>query len=71
VSVASQTGYRIHTWGGDPVWESFDRAEPGPGEVLIEVEACGVGLTVLNAIRGDLGDDPGLLPRCRVMNWWE
>lgn len=63
MSVGSQTGYRIHTWGSDPVQESFDRPEPGPGEVLVEVEACGVGLTVLNAIRGDLGNDPRLLPR--------
>lgn len=63
MSVRSQTGFRIHAWGTEPVQETFDRAEPGPGEVLIEVEACGVGLTVLNSIRGDLGNDPGLLPR--------
>ena len=63
MSVASQTGFRIHAWGTEPVRETFDRAEPVPGEVLIEVEACGVGLTVLNSIRGDLGNDPGLLPR--------
>ncbi|MGH3342717.1 MAG: alcohol dehydrogenase catalytic domain-containing protein [Carbonactinosporaceae bacterium] len=36
---------------------------PGPGEVLVEVEACGIGLTVLNCIDGQLSDDPGLLPR--------
>ena len=63
MSVTSQTGYRIHAWGTEPVRETFDRAGPLPGEVLIEVEACGVGLTVLNSIRGDLGNDPGLLPR--------
>lgn len=63
MSVSSQTGYRIHAWGTEPVRETFDRAEPVPGEVLIEIEACGVGLTVLNSIRGDLGNDPGLLPR--------
>ena len=63
MSVSSQTGYRIHAWGTEPVQETFDRAEPGAGEVLIEVEACGVGLTVLNSIRGDLGNDPRLLPR--------
>ena len=63
MSVTSQTGFRIHAWGTEPVQETFDRAEPVPGEVLIEVEACGVGLTVLNSIRGDLGNDPGLLPR--------
>jgi D-arabinose 1-dehydrogenase-like Zn-dependent alcohol dehydrogenase len=63
VNVGSQTGYRIHAWGTEPVQESFDRVGPGLGEVLIAVEACGVGLTVLNSIRGDLGNDPALLPR--------
>lgn len=36
---------------------------PGQGEVLINVEACSVGLTVLNCMNGDLDDQPGLLPR--------
>lgn len=36
--------------------------EPGPQEVQVRVEACGVGLTVLNCMRGDLDDDPRLLP---------
>ncbi len=58
-----QTGFRVHEWGIDPRWESFPVPSPGPGEVLIEVEACGVGLTVLNCINGDLGNDPKLLPR--------
>ena len=56
-------GYRVHTWGTDPVWEEMPSPEPGPGEVLVQVEACGVGLTVLNCINGNLGDDPALLPR--------
>lgn len=58
-----QTGYRIHEWGTDPVWEEFARPSPGPNEVLVEVEACSVGLTVLNCINGDIADDPALLPR--------
>lgn len=36
---------------------------PDEAEVLIRTIACGVGLTVLNCIRGDLGDDPKDLPR--------
>jgi D-arabinose 1-dehydrogenase-like Zn-dependent alcohol dehydrogenase len=36
--------------------------EPGPGEVLVDVLACAVGLTTRNMLRGDLGDDPRLLP---------
>jgi D-arabinose 1-dehydrogenase-like Zn-dependent alcohol dehydrogenase len=57
------TGYRIHQWGGPLRWESFDIAEPGRGEVLIRVEACGIGLTVLNCIRGDLANASAKLPR--------
>jgi propanol-preferring alcohol dehydrogenase len=56
-------GFRVHTWGTDPVWDEMPRPDAGPGEVLVQVEACGVGLTVLNCINGNLGDDPGLLPR--------
>lgn len=58
-----QTGHRLHEWGEDPVWEEFAYAPPGPGEVLVKVEACGVGLTVLNWAAGDLTNDPSLLPR--------
>jgi propanol-preferring alcohol dehydrogenase len=54
---------RIHRWGGELVIEDVPEPEPGAGEVLVEVIACGVGLTVLNYMRGDLGDDPADLPR--------
>ena len=57
------TGYRIHQWGGPLRWESFDIPPPGPGEVLIRAEACGIGLTVLNCIRGDLANPSATLPR--------
>lgn len=59
----TQRGFRIHRWNTDPIWEDFELGRPGSGEVTVRVEACGVGLTVLNAIRGDLGSDPTLLPR--------
>jgi D-arabinose 1-dehydrogenase-like Zn-dependent alcohol dehydrogenase len=54
---------QISVWGG-PL-ELVERPEPEPanGEVLVDVEACGVGLTVLNYIRGDLGNDSRDLPR--------
>ena len=59
----TQSGFRVHRWDTDPIWEEFELRRPGPGEVTVQVEACGVGLTVLNAIRGDLGNDPTFLPR--------
>jgi D-arabinose 1-dehydrogenase-like Zn-dependent alcohol dehydrogenase len=55
-------GWRLHSWGPDLRWESFEVAKPGAGEVLVEVEACGVGLTVLNCMDGNLDDSARLLP---------
>jgi D-arabinose 1-dehydrogenase-like Zn-dependent alcohol dehydrogenase len=56
-------GRSISAWGGEPELQTLPDPAPGQGEVLVRVEACGVGLTVLNCINGDLGDDPGDLPR--------
>ena len=56
-------GFRIHQWGGELQLEQLPEPVPAPGEVLVRVEACGVGLTVLNAMRGDFTQDPGLVPR--------
>jgi propanol-preferring alcohol dehydrogenase len=57
------TGYRIHEWGGPLRWETFEVPDPQSGEVRIRVEACGIGLTVLNCIRGDLAHDTARVPR--------
>jgi D-arabinose 1-dehydrogenase-like Zn-dependent alcohol dehydrogenase len=54
---------RIHEWDGALRLEEVPDPVPADDEVLIRVEACGVGLTVLNCIRGDLGNDPDDLPR--------
>jgi len=54
---------RIHRWGGELRLEEVPDPRPSEDEVLVRVEACGVGLTVLNCIRGDLGDDAADLPR--------
>lgn len=56
-------GYRVEQWGSDPTWTDLSEPVAGPGDVLVEVEACGVGLTVLNCINGDLDASPDLLPR--------
>ena len=49
-------GYRLHAWGGPLSWEEWETPQPGAGDALIQVEACGIGLTVLNCIRGDLSN---------------
>src|SRR5919202_4014792 len=56
-------GRSISAWGGEPELRTLADPAPGEGELLVRVEACGVGLTVLNCINGDLGDDPADLPR--------
>jgi D-arabinose 1-dehydrogenase-like Zn-dependent alcohol dehydrogenase len=56
-------GRSIASWGAVPEPVELPDPQPGEGEVLIQVEACGVGLTVVNCIRGDLGNDPDDLPR--------
>jgi D-arabinose 1-dehydrogenase-like Zn-dependent alcohol dehydrogenase len=56
-------GYRISAWGSDPVWETFERPRPAEDEALVRVDACSIGLTVLNMIRGDLADERATLPR--------
>ena len=50
----------IEAWDGPLADGERPGPSPGPGEVAVEVEACGVGLTVLNCIRGDLGTPHGL-----------
>jgi D-arabinose 1-dehydrogenase-like Zn-dependent alcohol dehydrogenase len=53
----------IDEWGGALQRGERPKPQPAEGELLVRVEACGVGLTVLNCIHGDLGDDPGDVPR--------
>jgi len=53
----------LHEWGGEVVYEQVPTPVPGPGEALVKVEACGVGLTVLNYMQGNMGRRPEDLPR--------
>jgi D-arabinose 1-dehydrogenase-like Zn-dependent alcohol dehydrogenase len=53
----------IDRWDGELRHGERPSPHPGEGEVLVDVAACGVGLTVLNCMRGDLGSDPDDLPR--------
>lgn len=61
--VEEQQGYRIHRWGGPLQWDTFPRGVPGPGEALVRVDACGIGLTVRNYTSGNLTTREDLLPR--------
>lgn len=53
----------VHQWGQEVVYERVPDPVPNSDEVLIRVEACGVGRTVLNYIGGQLGARPEQLPR--------
>lgn len=53
----------LHQWGGEVVHEEVATPSPGPSEALVKVEACGVGLTVLNYMKGNHGQRPEDLPR--------
>lgn len=54
---------RISEWGGPLELAEVPDPAPGNGEVRVRVEACGIGLTVLNCMQGQLGNDPSYLPR--------
>jgi D-arabinose 1-dehydrogenase-like Zn-dependent alcohol dehydrogenase len=53
----------IEAWDGELLDGERPQPEPNDGEALVRVEACSIGLTVLNCIRGDLGADEADLPR--------
>ena len=53
----------LHGWGDALSHEKVPTPVPGRGEVLVRVEACGVGLTVLNYMNGNMDRRPELLPR--------
>lgn len=53
-------GLRIHDVGGDLCAEQLPEPRPAADEVLIQVEACGIGRTLLNAIDGRLARPPDL-----------
>ena len=53
----------LDDWGGELTVREIDRPEPGPGEVRVEVGACGVTRTIENVVQGGLDDDPSLTPR--------
>lgn len=53
-------GAVLHEFGGDVVVRDVPEPVPGPGQVLVAVEACGIGLTLERARTGALG---GTTPR--------
>lgn len=54
----------LHRWGGPLVAEERPIPRPGHGEVLIAVDACGVGSTLVNVRDGRMASSPNAaLPR--------
>jgi propanol-preferring alcohol dehydrogenase len=53
----------LHEWGGEVTLQTRPVPAPGPGEALVQVEACSVGLTVLNYMNGNHSRRPQDLPR--------
>jgi propanol-preferring alcohol dehydrogenase len=53
----------LHAWGDVLAYDKVPTPAPDRGEVLVRVEACGVGLTVLNYMNGNMDRRPELLPR--------
>jgi 2-desacetyl-2-hydroxyethyl bacteriochlorophyllide A dehydrogenase len=55
---------RVHATGSPDVadvrLETVPTPRPGPGEVLVRVQACGVGPGDLSLVRGELPDEPAL-----------
>jgi propanol-preferring alcohol dehydrogenase len=51
-------GLRITHWGGPLEPFEADGPEPGPGELQVRVEACGIGLTVVNYSGGQYAEEP-------------
>lgn len=55
-------GFLLERWGTRPSWTRLPDPVPGPGEVLVQVEATSVGLSVLNVLRGETAADDSSLP---------
>jgi propanol-preferring alcohol dehydrogenase len=53
---------RITAWGGPLQEATIESPRPNDSDLLVRVEACGIGLTVVNCMQGQLGDDPSYLP---------
>jgi len=60
---SSMRAQRLHAWGDALTLETVSVPRPGAGEALLRVEACGVGLTVLNYMNGNQARRPEWLPR--------
>ena len=53
----------LRAWGDALTLETVAVPRPQPGQALLRVEACGVGLTVLNYMNGNQARRADWLPR--------
>jgi D-arabinose 1-dehydrogenase-like Zn-dependent alcohol dehydrogenase len=61
--MATMRAVVLDKWGESLAVREVDRPDPDPGEVLVDVRACGVTRTIENAVQGGLSDDPEFTPR--------
>jgi 2-desacetyl-2-hydroxyethyl bacteriochlorophyllide A dehydrogenase len=54
---------RTHEWGSELQLEDIERPTPGVNDVVLSVEATGVGRSVVNVTNGDITDNSDHLPR--------
>jgi len=60
---SSMRAQRLHAWGDALALDTVPVPRPRAGDVLLRVDACGVGLTVLNYMNGNQARRPEWLPR--------
>jgi propanol-preferring alcohol dehydrogenase len=57
---ATMQAAQVHQFGAPLVLAEIERPEPGPGQILVKTEACGVCHTDLHAAQGDWPLKPAL-----------
>ncbi len=51
---------RVNSFGEEPILAEIESPEPGPGEALIDIAACGLNFADLLMIKGEYQEHPGV-----------
>lgn len=57
-AMAEYEAIRVHEAGAEPVLDRLEATPPGPGEIAVEIAACGVNFADLLMIEGKYQDTP-------------